>query len=73
MDALNLADLLLLGAFRFDQHRRALFSLDSGVQLPLGSRALGVLAVLVEHAGDLVAKDQIMEALGPRRWSRKPI
>ena len=65
MDALNSADLLLLGAFRFDQHRRALFNLDSGVQLPLGSRALGVLGVLVERAGDLVPKDEIMNAVWP--------
>jgi adenylate cyclase len=62
-DALNLTDMLLLGAFRFDQH--SLFYLDSGTQIPIGSRALRVLGVLVERAGDLVPKDEIMKAVWP--------
>src|SRR6266567_9346621 len=62
MDALNM---LLLGAFRFDQRSCALFHLDSGAHMQIGSRALGVLGVLVEHAGDLVPKDEIMKAVWP--------
>jgi len=65
MDALNCADMLLLGAFRFDRRNRALFHLDSGAQIAIGSRALGVLGVLIERAGDLVSKDEIMEAVWP--------
>src|SRR5437762_3496888 len=65
MDALNSADLLLLGTFRFDQRSCALFHLDSGAHIQIGSRALGVLGVLVEHAGDLVPKDEIMNAVWP--------
>jgi DNA-binding winged helix-turn-helix (wHTH) protein len=66
MDALNSADMLLLGRFRFDQRSCALFHLDSGVHIQIGSRALGVLGVLVEHAGDLVPKDEIMKAVWPQ-------
>ena len=65
MDALNSADMFLLGTFRFDQRSSALFHLDSGAHIPIGSRALGVLGVLVEHAGDLVPKDEIMKAVWP--------
>src|SRR6202795_3481539 len=57
--------MLLLGAFRFDRRNRALFHYDSGAQIPIGSRALGVLGVLIERAGDLVPKDKIMEAVWP--------
>jgi len=64
-DALNSADMLLLGAFRLDQRSRALFHLDTGAQIQIGSRALGVLGILVERAGDLVPKDEIMEAVWP--------
>src|SRR5437868_12681144 len=67
MDALNSADMLLLGTFRFDQRRCALFHLDSGAHIQIGSRALGVLGVLVEHAGDLVPKDEILKAVWPER------
>jgi len=65
VDALGSADMLLLGAFRFDRHRRALFHLDSGAQIPIGSRALGILGVLIERPGELVAKDEIMDAVWP--------
>ena len=65
MDALYSADMLLLGRYRFDQRSRALFHLDSGAHIQIGSRALGVLCVLVEHAGDLVPKDEIMKAVWP--------
>src|SRR5215471_5307232 len=65
MDALNSANVVLLGSFRFDQRSGALFDLNSGAHIPIGSRALGVLGVLVEHAGDLVPKDEIMNAVWP--------
>src|SRR5882724_8384748 len=57
--------MLVFGAFRFDRKRRALFHCDGGAQIPMGSRALGILGVLVERAGELVAKDEIMDAVWP--------
>jgi TolB-like protein/DNA-binding winged helix-turn-helix (wHTH) protein/Tfp pilus assembly protein PilF len=65
MDALNSADMLLLGAFRFDRRSRTLLQIDSSAQIPIGSRALGVLGILVERAGQLVPKDEIMRAVWP--------
>lgn len=65
MDALNSSDMLLLGAFRFDRRSCELFHLDSGAHIQIGSRALGVLGALVERAGDLVPKDEIMKAVWP--------
>jgi TolB-like protein/Flp pilus assembly protein TadD len=65
MAALDPADMLLLRAYRFNRHRRALLHLGTGARISIGSRALGVLGVLVEHAGDLVPKDKIMEAVWP--------
>ena len=65
MDALNSADMLLLGTFRFDRRSRTLSRLDTGSQIPLGSRAIDVLGVLLERAGDLVPKDDIMQAVWP--------
>jgi adenylate cyclase len=46
------------GLFRLDEHGRP-------VPLPLGSRALEVLCVLVERQGDLVSKQAIMDAVWP--------
>jgi adenylate cyclase len=53
--------------FRFDQ--RGLFRRDlSGAFVPveIGSRALDVLKILVERAGDIVPRDEIMVAVWPR-------
>ena len=65
MDALNSADMLLLRTFRFDRRSRTLSRLDTGSQIPLGSRAIDVLGVLLERAGDLVPKDDIIQAVWP--------
>jgi adenylate cyclase len=68
MDAGTTPDVILFEQFRFDRHggvlsRRA----ADGEFLPvsLGSRALAVLDALVERAGDLVSKDEIMRAVWP--------
>jgi DNA-binding winged helix-turn-helix (wHTH) protein len=56
----------LFEGFRLD--RRGLFRRADGgyfVPVPLGSRALEVLIVLVERAGDLVSRDQIMKIVWP--------
>ena len=68
MDGLGSADILLFEGFRFDRRAGGLFRLDEGgiaAPVALGSRALDVLGVLVERQGDLVSKDEIMEAVWP--------
>ena len=45
--------------FELDLRNRTL--LDDGKPVPLGPRALDVLVVLLEHAGDLVLKDELLE------------
>jgi adenylate cyclase len=68
MEALATADIFLFEGFRFDQHGGGLFRRDGGgvfVPVAIGSRALDVLGVLVERPGDLVSKDQIMNAVWP--------
>src|SRR5215472_11679072 len=66
MDALVTTDVFLFEGFRLD--RRGLSRCDEQgcfVPVPLGSRALEVLGVLVARSGDLVARDEIMSAVWP--------
>src|SRR5882757_9421482 len=51
------------GRFRVDLHRREL--LADGVSLPIGSRALDILVVLIEARGELVTKDELMSRVWP--------
>jgi TolB-like protein len=62
MDPASSADIFLFERFRLDRRGGGLFCLD-GVQVAVGSRALDVLSVLIERAGDLVSKDEIMGAV----------
>jgi predicted ATPase/DNA-binding winged helix-turn-helix (wHTH) protein len=66
MDAGSSSDVFLFEEYRFDP-RGGLSRTENGElrQVSLGSRALAVLAVLVERAGDLVSKDEIMRAAWP--------
>src|SRR6516165_5997334 len=60
--------IFLFEAFRLDQQARALFRRDEAgafVPMAVGSRALDVLGVLVERAGDLVSRDEFMTAVWP--------
>jgi adenylate cyclase len=62
MDALNLGETLVFEDWRFDRQTRRLFSqTTAGVWTPvsLGSRALDILAVLLQQPGKLVSKDAI--------------
>src|SRR5215469_7889081 len=66
MDALTTRDMFLFEDFRLDRgglSRRE----QSGtfVPVPIGSRALEVLGVLVARSGDLVARDEIMNVVWP--------
>jgi len=69
MDRLGSVDVLLFEGFRFDRSGGDLFRLDqSGVAapVPIGSRALRLLSLLVERPGELVSKDAIIDAVWPR-------
>lgn len=66
MDALATADAFLFEGFRLD--RRGLFRRDPNgrfVPVPLGSRALEVLGILIAHSGGLISRDEIMNAVWP--------
>jgi adenylate cyclase len=53
------------GAFRFSARGKQLAR--NGIVVPLGSRALDILAFLLEHAGQTVGKDALMAAVWPGR------
>jgi adenylate cyclase len=61
-------DICLFGGFRLDRRRGVLSRKDQrGVFVPLalGSRALGILGVLVERPGELVLRAEIISAVWP--------
>jgi len=65
---LSTADVFLFEAFRLDRNAGGMFRCDGGdalVPVAIGSRALDVLGVLIERKGDLVSKDEIMQAVWP--------
>src|SRR5580698_4138041 len=53
------------GAFRF--HARGKQLVRNGIVVPVGSRALDILAFLLDHAGQTVGKDALMTAVWPGR------
>src|SRR4051812_24391038 len=53
-----------LGDFRLDRERRLLLGRD-GVSIPLPSKAFDTLSYLVEHAGRVVDKDELMRTIWP--------
>jgi predicted ATPase/DNA-binding winged helix-turn-helix (wHTH) protein len=68
MDSDRSSDVFLFDEFRFDRRGGGLSRRTANGELltvSLGSRALAVLGVLVERAGDLVSKDEIMRAVWP--------
>jgi TolB-like protein/DNA-binding winged helix-turn-helix (wHTH) protein/Flp pilus assembly protein TadD len=69
MDRLGTADVFLFEGFRFDRGSGDLLRLDKGgvaAPVPIGSRALRLLGLLVERPGELISKDAIMEAVWPQ-------
>src|SRR5205085_4075524 len=69
MAAIASLDVSLFEDFRFDRRSGVLSQRDQGgvfVPLALGGRGLDILAVLVEHRGDLVSRDDIMSAVWPQ-------
>ena len=68
MGTLARGGVFLFDGFRLDRNTGALSrQLEDGALLPIaiGSRALDVLSVLVEQAGDLVTRDEFMAAIWP--------
>jgi TolB-like protein/DNA-binding winged helix-turn-helix (wHTH) protein/Tfp pilus assembly protein PilF len=68
MDALAAADVFLFEGFRLDRCGGGLFRRDEAgvfVPTPIGSRALDVLGVLVSRPGNLVSRDEIINAVWP--------
>ena len=67
MDALAWADIFFFEGF--SSTRDGLFRHDDGgavVSVAIGSRALGVLGVLIERRGDLLLKDEIIAVVVPK-------
>jgi DNA-binding winged helix-turn-helix (wHTH) protein len=63
------SDIFLFGDFRLDRVGGGLFRRDEqGAFAPvaIGSRALDLLALLVERQGDVVSKEEIMAAVWPK-------
>ena len=68
MDARAATDIFLGEGFRLDRRGGVLFRRDQqGVSAPIaiGRRALDLLGVLVERPGDLVSRDEIIDAVWP--------
>jgi TolB-like protein/DNA-binding winged helix-turn-helix (wHTH) protein len=68
MSGRDSADILLFESFRLDRRGGALSRLDpagASTHVAIGSRALDLLALMVERPGELVSKDAIMEAVWP--------
>jgi TolB-like protein/DNA-binding winged helix-turn-helix (wHTH) protein len=68
MDGLGSANFVLFEAFRLDPPGGGLFRLDHAeatTPVSISSRALDLLGLLVERQGQLVSKDEIMEAVWP--------
>jgi TolB-like protein/DNA-binding winged helix-turn-helix (wHTH) protein len=69
MDALVASGTLTFEDWRFDLRERTLFRRardGAWTMVPVGSRALAILAVLLEHAGEIVSRGDIMDAVWPR-------
>jgi DNA-binding winged helix-turn-helix (wHTH) protein len=65
MDALAAADISLFEGFRLDRRGGVLFRRDQQdvfTPIAIGRRALDILGVLVERPGDLVSRDEIIDA-----------
>jgi TolB-like protein/Flp pilus assembly protein TadD len=62
------ADVFRFSGFRFDRRRGFLSrQIEDGrfVPLPIGSRALDVLGLLIDRHGDVVSKDEILNTVWP--------
>src|SRR5437763_12177162 len=68
MEALASSEVFLFEEFRLDRRGGGLFRRDqNGTFAPaaIGSRALDILGVLIERAGEIVSKDEIIATVWP--------
>ena len=68
MGLLSAGEVLEFPGFRLDRRHGGLFRIDASgaaVPVPLGSRALDILDVLARRSGELVSKQEIMDAVWP--------
>ena len=68
MEALSSSEVFLFEEFRLDRRGGGLFRRDqNGTFAPaaIGSRALDILGVLIERAGEIVSKDEIIATVWP--------
>jgi TolB-like protein/DNA-binding winged helix-turn-helix (wHTH) protein len=68
MQALASSEVFLFEDFRLDRRGGGLFRRDGNggfVPVALGSRGLDILGVLIERAGEVVSKDEIIAAVWP--------
>jgi hypothetical protein len=62
------ADAVRFSGFRFDRRRGVLWRQNEDgqfVPVPIGSRALDILGLLIDRHGDLVSKDEILNTVWP--------
>src|SRR5689334_17806936 len=68
METLASSEVFLFEGFRFDRRGGGLFRRDDSGALTavtISSRGLGILGVLIERAGEVVSKDEIIAAVWP--------
>src|SRR4051812_30431536 len=68
MDALSSNSVSLFDGFRFDRRSGVLSRRDergAHVAMAIGSRALDILGVLVERPGELLSRNEIIDAVWP--------
>jgi adenylate cyclase len=68
MEALASSEVFLFEDFRLDRRGGGLFRRDDDgafAAVPIGSRGLDILGVLIERAGEVVSKDEIIAAVWP--------
>lgn len=68
MDTRVAGEMLAFEGWHFDRRTRVLSrenATEAGKPIPVGSRALDILALLLERPGTLVSKDAIMDAVWP--------
>ena len=68
MDTLVSIDIVEFASFRLDRRGGQLLRRDhrgAFVPVPIGSRALELLRVLVDHAGEIVPKQTLMDTVWP--------
>jgi len=67
MQGLDLSEIFLFEGFRLDRRGGLYRRDDSGAFTPvvIGSRALDILGVLIDRAGEVVTKDEIIAAVWP--------